>query len=252
VKKYILGNVETIGKERHIQRVYKIPNTPIETYIYKKAFYNWACKQTTKNLDNWKQYSIKCFEHIPWHKESIIWENEYDLLLESLEKFSTYEEYYSHTMQCETNQCIEFVENLLLFDKNLLSYKEKLYIYNITLLCHRLDNRVNRLIQLHKHAALPIIMENERNQLDKLYKDVHRGTDSKTLEIFSRILHDMKGKQRDLQTSVANNKGKQKELLTKLIRVQSFCESMEIGGAPREDIYKKSKRLAGAGWSNQK
>jgi hypothetical protein len=252
MNKYILGEVEIIGKERHIERVYKIPNTPIEINLYKKSFYNWACKQTTENLDNWKQYSIKCFEHVPGHRESIEWELEYDLLLESLEKFPTFQQYYNHSVKVEINHSVEFVEGLLLFDKNLLDHKEKLYIYNVVQLCFYLDHRVSRLIRFNSIPKAPkIIIDNERLLVDKLYEDVHRGTDTKTMEIFSRIIDDMKEKQIVLKNSTGNKK-KKKELQEKLQRIEAYCNAIEIGGAPREDIYRKNKRLAGAGWSKQK
>ena len=254
MNKYILGEAEIIGKERHIEYVYKIPNTPIEIYLYKKAFYNWACKQTKESLDNWRQYSIQCFRHVEWHEQSIVWEGEYDLLLETLAKFPAYQQYFNHKITDGLGWCVEFVEDLLLFDKNLLNHNEKLYIYNIVHLCYCLDRKISRLIQFSKFGPqrVPdVVVDNERLLVDKLYGDVHRGTDTKTMEIFSKIIDDMKEKQIVLKNSTGNKK-KKKELQEKLQRIEAYCNAIEIGGAPREDIYKKNKRLAGAGWSKQK
>ncbi len=175
------------------------------------------------------------------------------MLLECLEEFPTYEQYYNHMVQHEIGQCIEFVEGVLLFDKNLLDRQEKLYIYNATSLCNELDNQVGRFMKLHELNACPIIMENEKALLDRLYKDAHSGTDSKTLEIFSRIFGDVEKNEKTILHSVRKKtKGKQKATLEKIERIRRFCNAIATGGAPKEDIYVKNKRLAAAGWSNQK
>jgi hypothetical protein len=251
MKKYILGEAYNIGQEKCIGHICKIPNTPLEVYLYKKEFYNWACKQTKEQLADWRQHSIDAFKHVGDHELTIIWEHDYALLLEALEKFPTYQQYYEHTIQEYTCGCVEFVEETLLFDKNLLERKDKIYIYNVTRIYDQLDNHITRLLHFIEHSTHDIIIENERWLIGCLYKDIHSGTDSRTLQIFATILESMNKKQKELEETTTD-KRKKKELKQKIRRIESFCEVIEIGGAPIDDIYRKNKRLAGAGWSNQK
>jgi len=118
------------------------------------------------------------------------------------------------------------------------------------------DSEYNKLSQeywsLCRTYRAMLRKEEAEKHLNEIFSVLEQGIDTHTFLLIEQIHYDSEIKRKHMLSKNFKNKGKGRRLKEKFDRIDFLYKVTSEAGTPRDDIFKKMKRLAGSGWSKQK
>lgn len=212
---------------------------------YKKAFWTWYKKQDEESLRNWKREGHA--DHLWIYKEE-------------MGKFKNYNEYAKKTADQHLEWWIQDVERFLLLCNHRkvkveIDFTDKCKMSNLVSVALRVDDRIKRMEQLQSWDSPDILIELEAECLAAIARGLETWNSS---DDQIRILRSLMGEYEKIEIPVPDSKHSKtikryKNFLnlieTKKKNIERLYNFLLNSGSSNEDIYKKSQRLPGSGFS---
>tara|TARA_Y100000593_G_C4197078_1_gene279850 strand:+ start:42 stop:785 length:744 start_codon:yes stop_codon:yes gene_type:complete len=243
--------------EDNINKKNKCKLTNDYFFCYKKAFFNWYKQQDSESLNKWGDYlyekrmstfdkrELELFGDVAREGERM----KVDSFLKNIR--INCDDYKSYLQKCErfhVKQALRVVEtNLLWPGLGDYSEEEKALLSPLAKKFGRLNDASRNLHHSRHHPDILKILPQEN--FAAAVKDLNSHVNSeKELKLLGRLYDDYD----NFKIPSSYHHNKVEDFKKRRNAIQDLFRSRLKAGLPHLDVYRKSTRLPGAGWSNQK
>jgi|GEM_PF-5215101 len=248
----------------------KWKDTGIFYHPYKKSFFNWFKKQNNQSLKEWKYKLFKHMleediqlmkedkvrpEHIETYKTEFLGmgtSREVEWFCECIEhyisEFPDYKSYHENYLSGFIKEQINDVEKTMLWKPFGYSFKEKTALCKLSERVACFQRRLDRLESLRRYRAPQMMIKAQQEELWEAVESLKVSATEEEMQLLSNLYDDYDS----FDIPAKYNKKTLEKFNKKATMIKELWKFFLLLGAPDQDIYRKSRRLPGAGWSNQK